>query len=137
MIQNHPPTPIRNSKYLAIPPTPLPLHNIKMAPNPKCHYLSFTDPPATQPNMPRPILTPAIFGGICLDLFHFYYQIPAIFGQWRNLFGSILFLLQNSCHFWTVEESVRIYFLCTSNSDIIATSTLNLQPLLSFYIHRP
>ena len=34
MIQNHPPTPVRNSKYLAIPPTyPLPLRNIKMAPN--------------------------------------------------------------------------------------------------------
>ena len=28
MIQNHPPTPVRNSKYLAIPPThPLPLCN--------------------------------------------------------------------------------------------------------------
>ena len=32
MIQNHPPIPIRNSKYLAIPPTPLPLRNIKMDP---------------------------------------------------------------------------------------------------------
>ena len=26
-------TPVRNSKYLAIPPNPLPLRNIKMAPN--------------------------------------------------------------------------------------------------------
>ena len=49
----------------------------------------------------------------------------------RNRFGSILFLLQNSCHFWTVEESVRIYFLCSSNPDIIAIQTLNSQGLLS------
>ena len=33
VIQNHPPTPVRNSKYLAIPPTPLPLRNIRMAPH--------------------------------------------------------------------------------------------------------
>ena len=33
VIQNHPPTPARISKYLAIPPTPLPLRIIKMAPN--------------------------------------------------------------------------------------------------------
>ena len=32
VIQNHPPTPVRNSKYLAIPPTPLSLRNIKMVP---------------------------------------------------------------------------------------------------------
>ena len=32
MIQNHPPTPVRNSKYLATPPTPLLLRNIKMVP---------------------------------------------------------------------------------------------------------
>ena len=32
MIQSRPPTPVRNSKYLAIPPTPIPLRNIKMAP---------------------------------------------------------------------------------------------------------
>ena len=32
MVQNHPPTPVRNSKYLTIPPTPLPLRNIKMVP---------------------------------------------------------------------------------------------------------
>ena len=31
IIQNHPPNPVRNSKYLLIPPTHLPLHNIKMA----------------------------------------------------------------------------------------------------------
>jgi hypothetical protein len=35
VIQNHPPTPVRNSNYLVIPPTPLPLRNIKMAPNGK------------------------------------------------------------------------------------------------------
>ena len=32
VIQSHPPTPVRISKCLAIPPTPLPLRNIKMAP---------------------------------------------------------------------------------------------------------
>ena len=33
VIQNHPPTPLRNSKFLALTPThPLPLHNIRMAP---------------------------------------------------------------------------------------------------------
>jgi hypothetical protein len=41
-----------------------------------------------------------------------YCKIPDIFGRWRNL-GSILFVLQNSQHFWTVEE-FRIYFVCTA-----------------------
>ena len=42
VIQNHPPTLVRNSKYLAIPPTPLPLRNIKMA-----TYYSSTYPKRT------------------------------------------------------------------------------------------
>ena len=33
-------------------------------------------------------------GGIGLDLFYFYCKIPAIFGQWRNLLGSIFFVVQ-------------------------------------------
>ena len=33
--QNHPPTPVRNSKYLTIPPpNPLPLRNIEIDPKP-------------------------------------------------------------------------------------------------------
>ena len=76
--------------------------------NPKCHYLLFTDQLATQPTRPRPIL--------------FAMQSSC---QWRNLFGSILFLMQNSCYFWMAEESVRIYFICSSNPDIIVTSILN------------
>ena len=55
-----------------------------------------------------------------------YCKIPDIFRQWRNMVGSILFVLQNSWHFgpWynllylyckiqTVEEYGRIYFICT------------------------
>ena len=49
-------------------------------------------------------------------LLHHYFQkvckIPDIFGRWRNS-GSILFVLQYSWHFWTVEE-FWIYFICTS-----------------------
>ena len=33
LIQNHPPTPVRNRKNLAIPPTPLALNNMKMVPS--------------------------------------------------------------------------------------------------------
>ena len=31
-----------------------------------------------------------------------------------GILGSILFVLQNSWHFWTVEEYLRIYFICTA-----------------------
>ena len=40
-------------------------------------------------------------GGI-LDVFWLYCKIPDISGCWRN-FGSILFVLQNSWHFWMLE----------------------------------
>ena len=45
-------------------------------------------------------------------LFYLHCKISDIFGQWRNS-GSILFVLQNFRHFWTVEE-FRIYFICTA-----------------------
>ena len=38
-------------------------------------------------------------GGICKDLFYMSWKIPDIFGWWRNILGSTLFVLQNSWHF--------------------------------------
>ena len=69
VIQNHPPTLVRNSKYLAIPPTPLPLRNIKMA-----TYYSSTYPKRTfsmtypTPFIPKGLLwiTKINFGSIII-----------------------------------------------------------------------
>ena len=60
-----------------------------------------------------------------------YCKIPDIFRQWRNMVGSILFVLQNawhfcmmvgsilfvlqnSWHFQVMEKYVMIYFICTN-----------------------
>jgi hypothetical protein len=48
-----------------------------------------------------------IMGWISHQLHHSF-----TFGWWRN-FGSILFVLQNSWNFWTVEE-FWTYFICTA-----------------------
>ena len=80
-------------------------------------------------------------GGICLDLFHLYEAMDSgmaqIVEEYQDLFylyckglsnlcckiptfldcggilGSILFVLQNSRHFWTMEEYFGIYFIFT------------------------
>ena len=51
-------------------------------------------------------------GGGIQDLSYLYCKIPDISRRWRNL-GSILFVLQNSRHFWTVVD-FEIYFICTA-----------------------
>ena len=51
-------------------------------------------------------------GGGIQDLSYLYCKIPDISRRWRNL-GSILFVLQNSWHFWTVVD-FEIYSICTA-----------------------
>ena len=47
------------------------------------------------------------------DLLYLYCKISDIFGRWRNIVGSILFVLQDSDIFrqW---RNIRIYFICTT-----------------------
>ena len=71
-------------------------------------------------------------GGI-QDLFYLYYKIPDIFGRCRNV-GSILFVLQNSRHFWTVEDFQDLFSLCCKIFDNFGRPGLFFKVLHDFFM---